>query len=112
MQKILQWVKDNPFLVSLVVWPLITAILTTLTRKRTPAEWELFNMQHPYLANVVRILRAAGLDLPKLLKTFADIFLAQAEKKIGPRPPTLILSEEEEKKDEPKATENKNTENK
>lgn len=68
------------------MWPLVTALINAITRKRTTEEWEKFNQDHPRLANVVRFFRSAGLDVGKVIQSLLGIFLKQVENKIGPNP--------------------------
>ena len=56
------WIKHHPEL----VWPIVTAIVTALMRKRTAAEYAAMP---PRLAAFMRLVGAAGFNLPKVIET-------------------------------------------
>lgn len=62
----LKWIEANPVLFSVVVWPLVTAIITGLFRKRTAEEYAAMP---PRVAAFMRFIGAIGFDAPKALET-------------------------------------------
>ena len=52
---------------ALVGWPLVSAILNVLIRRKSPEEWEKWALQKPKLAFVIEVLRAMGVDPQKAL---------------------------------------------
>lgn len=63
-------IQHKSILLGLIFWPLITAVMNVMLRKKTAEEWEAWAMAKPALAFVVEVLRAAGLDPAKLLVAF------------------------------------------
>lgn len=58
-----------------LIWPLLSALLAVLSRKKTAQEWEAWALQQPVGALVIEVARAAGFDLPKIfvaLKRYSD----------------------------------------
>lgn len=63
---ILAWVRNNPVFFTLVVWPIITGIVTSIFRKPTAEEYAQMS---PRWAAFRRFIAAIGLDIPKTLET-------------------------------------------
>lgn len=63
-------VQHQSILLGLVFWPLLTAVMNIMLRKKSAAEWEAWAMSKPALALLVEMLRALGLDPAKLLLAF------------------------------------------
>jgi hypothetical protein len=57
-------------MMAVVGWPLISAILNLMLRKKTPEEWEKWAMSKPGLALLTELTRALGLDPKKALVAF------------------------------------------
>ncbi len=51
-------------------WPLVSATLAVLSRKKTAQEWEAWALKSPVLAFLIEVARAAGLDPVKMLSAF------------------------------------------
>lgn len=88
----LQWIEQNPVLFSVVVWPLVTAIVTAFFRKRTAEEYAAMP---PRLAAFMRFVGAIGFDAPKALETVRLMVTggvpSDAKPKPPPKPPVLPL---------------------
>jgi hypothetical protein len=63
-------IQHKSILLGLIFWPLITAVMNVMLRKKTAEEWEAWAMAKPALAFLVEVLRAAGLDPSKLMVAF------------------------------------------
>lgn len=63
-------IQHKSILLGLIFWPLITAVMNVMLRKKTAEEWEAWAMAKPALAFLVEVLRAAGLDPSKLMIAF------------------------------------------
>lgn len=79
-------VQNWGLVMSLLVWPILTALLTVALRKKTPEEWEAWAMTKPLLAFVVEVMRAAGIDTAKLLVASHRF----AQRRAGVVPPDAI----------------------
>lgn len=51
-------------------WPIVSATLAVLSRKKTAQEWETWALKSPVLAFLIEVARAAGLDPIKVLSAF------------------------------------------
>lgn len=51
-------------------WPIVSATLAVLSRKKTAQEWEAWALKSPVLAFLIEVARAAGLDLVKIFGAF------------------------------------------
>lgn len=85
MNKILDWIAANPTLFALVVWPLITGVVTAIFRKPTAEEYAAMN---PRWAAFRRLIGAIGLDVPKALET-VRLVLTGGKPDDAPKPPSL-----------------------
>jgi len=79
-------IQNWGLVMSLLIWPILTAMLTVALRKKTPEEWEAWAMTKPFLAFIVEVMRAAGIDTAKLLVA-AHRF---AQRRAGVVPPDAI----------------------
>lgn len=70
LQKALIYKPLAIVLMSLIGWPLISAILNVMLRKKTSEEWEAWAMSKPALALTVELLRALGVDTKKAVVAF------------------------------------------
>lgn len=60
-------IQHQDVLLGLVFWPLITASINVMLRRKTAEEWEAWAVSKPVLAFLVEVSRAAGFDPAKLL---------------------------------------------
>lgn len=67
-----------PLIASLILYPLLTAALNWALWWDTPAHWDAFAAAHPGLAFLIRILRAAGPHLRKLVVAWRDYAAARS----------------------------------
>lgn len=51
-------------------WPIVSATLAVLSRKKTAQEWETWALKSPVLAFLIEIARAAGFDIVKMMSAF------------------------------------------
>ena len=54
-------------LMATVGWPILSAILNVLLRKKTPEQWEAWAEKKPGMALVVELMRALGADPSKAM---------------------------------------------
>lgn len=69
MQAVIDWANRNPIVVNVLVWPLITAVLTWAFKPRTPEEYQRMGR----LGSVLKVLGALGIDVPVLLQGLKEI---------------------------------------
>lgn len=86
MNLILAWVEAHPTTFALVVWPLITAIVTWLFKPRTAADYAKLP---PKVAGLLRLIGALGFDVPNVLKALRALFgnAPPAPPALGSSPP-------------------------
>lgn len=63
-------IQHQSILLGLVFWPLVTALLNVMLRRKSAEAWELWAMGKPSLAFLIEVSRAAGFDPAKLLIAF------------------------------------------
>lgn len=85
MKHLTDWIAANPLLFTVVVWPLVSAIVTTILRKPTAEEYARMN---PRVAALRRFIAAIGLDAPKALETIR-LFLSGGVPGV-PAAPTIL----------------------
>lgn len=66
MNAVVSWVEAHPVIFAVVIWPLVTGIVTSVLRKPTAEEYARMN---PRVAALRRFIAAIGLDVPKVLET-------------------------------------------
>lgn len=54
-------------LMATVGWPILSAVLNVLLRKKTPEQWEAWAEKKPGMALVVELMRALGADPSKAM---------------------------------------------
>lgn len=85
MDKFMQFVATYwPVFMLLVGWPVITGVLNWYLWWDTPAHWDEFQAAHPKLAFLVRLNRAWGPHLRKVVVAWRDY---AASKSGGPPSP-------------------------
>ncbi len=65
------WVESHPLTFGLVVWPVLTGAVSWAFKPRTPDEYKSMPR---WLAEGLRLLAAAGLDVPKIMSIVASLF--------------------------------------
>lgn len=82
-QAILSWFSANhPILLIYFFWPLVTALLSIAMRRKLPEKWQAWAMKYPKLAFVIELLKAWGLNLPKVF----ELMQRYAMRKAGESP--------------------------
>lgn len=69
MQAVIDWANRNPIVVNVLVWPLITAVLTWAFKPRTPEEYQRMGR----IGSVLKVLGAIGIDVPVLLQGLKEL---------------------------------------
>lgn len=60
-------VQHQSVILGLVFWPLITAIMNVMLRRKSAEAWESWALSKPVPAFIVEVVRAAGFDPAKLM---------------------------------------------
>lgn len=97
MAHVTDWISKNPVLFSMVLWPLVTGLVTWLFKPRTP---EQYAAMPSFIRSVLKLLGALGLDAPHVLEGIKEllklpapaqaktpIFATQAVKNANSLPP-------------------------
>jgi len=61
---VLAWVNTHPYFAAAILWPVVTALVTTIFHSRTPSEYA---SRPPRVAALFKLLAAVGVDTPKLV---------------------------------------------
>lgn len=70
--------QHHEWVCALLLWPILSATVNVMLRKKTPEEWEQWALSKPVLAFGVEVCRAAGLDPVKLLTAFQRLAARRA----------------------------------
>ncbi len=70
LSKLLAFYREHEALLNFLFWPLLTALLNILLKKKSAEEWERWAMSKPLGAFFVEVLRAVGLDPSKITLAF------------------------------------------
>lgn len=73
------WEKHGVFFLA-AAWPIATAILNVVLRKKTAEEWVAFAEKYPRTAGIIRLLRASGLDPVKVVQATKETVKGEAAK--------------------------------
>jgi hypothetical protein len=70
MSSVSDWISKNPVLFSLIIWPLLTGIITWLFKPRTAEQYAAMN---PKIAAVLKFLGSTGWDVPHMLDAIYEL---------------------------------------
>lgn len=88
LEKLIQIKAVAALLMATIGWPILSAVLNILSRKKTPEQWEAWALSKPLFALGVELMRALGADPKKAMLAFRNY----AQRKAGEAPaavPTL-----------------------
>jgi len=80
MEPIMQFWEEHGVMVLATLWLVLSAVINSLLRTRTPEGWVELGMNYPRLAAVIKFLRAIGVDPVKAVKAIAQLISGKAEK--------------------------------
>jgi hypothetical protein len=86
MEDVVNWIEAHPVLFAVVLWPMITALVTWFTKPKTDDELALMS---PRAAAFWRLVRKAGFDSKGVLDALH--VLLRRKPPAPPGPPTLRL---------------------
>lgn len=89
MQDLIQFYDAHYLVVWAVAWLLLSALFNVLTRFKTPEKWVEFGENYPRVQNVIRLMRALGIDPVKAIKSLGDFLTGKATSTQPDRPPVL-----------------------
>jgi hypothetical protein len=64
------WISKNPVLFTMVIWPVVTGIVTWLFKPRSPEQYAAMPAR---LGAVLKLIAAFGLDAPRVLEGLQQI---------------------------------------
>jgi len=78
MNQAIAWVEANPLLMTVIMWPLLTALFTALFKPRTPEQYAAIASKDPAWfyerwVEVLRLVGAIGIDPVKALQIVKNI---------------------------------------
>lgn len=91
--KLMEYKAITAVVMAAIGWPLLTAVLNLMLRKKTSEEWEAWAMKKPGLALGIELLRAMGVDTRKALL----VWQRYAQRKAGEQPPAAAVAVATEK---------------
>jgi hypothetical protein len=62
-----EFASAHPEIVTLIIYPVATAVLTFFFKPRTKEEMETLHKERPFFAKVIEITSRAGVDVPGLV---------------------------------------------
>lgn len=75
MNAFTSWVNANPVLFTVVLWPVVSGLVTALFKSRTPEEYAAMN---PRVAAVLKLVGSLGLDVPNMLNALKQVVAGHA----------------------------------
>ena len=63
----LEYLRNNPALTSVVVWPILTAIITSLFGPRSTEQWDALKAKSQFRYNVAQFFSSWGIDVPQFV---------------------------------------------
>ncbi len=91
--KLMEYKAITALVMATIGWPLLTAVLNLMLRRKTPEEWEAWAMKKPGLALGVELLRALGVDTRKAVLGWQRY----AQRKAGEQPSAATVAAATEK---------------
>jgi hypothetical protein len=82
LEKLIHIKAVAALLMATVGWPILSAVLNLLSRKKTPEQWEAWALSKPMLALGFELMRALGADPKKAMVAFRNY----AQRKAGEAP--------------------------
>jgi hypothetical protein len=82
------WVGAGTAVLPVIGWPLISAVVNGLLRKKSAQEWEMWALQKPGLALGVELGRAMGVEPSKIIVAFQRY----AARRAGETPKDVIAT--------------------
>jgi hypothetical protein len=89
MQDLIQFYDAHQIVIWAVAWLLLSALFNVLTRFKTPEQWVEFGEKYPRVQNIIRLMRAVGIDPVKAIKAIGDALSGKASSTQPDRPPIL-----------------------
>jgi hypothetical protein len=97
MDAAIQFWNDHQVTITAITLWLLSGIFNFLTRFKTPEEWVEFGERYPRIQNVIRAIRALGLDPVKLISVLGEILTHRAAASKSDRPKALQAAEKDSK---------------
>lgn len=63
----LEYLRSHPELTQLLIWPVLTAVITGLFGPRSSEEWEALKAKSKWRYEVAQFLSAWGIDTPQFI---------------------------------------------
>jgi len=89
MEDILQFYDNHHAAILATLWFVLTLLFNLLTRFKTPEQWVEFGGKYPRLQNIIRLIRALGIDPVKAIKALGSIIRNQSNDTHKDRPRLL-----------------------
>ncbi len=87
MQEVLTWMREHHEFMSLIAWPLMTALVTLIFKPRTPEQYEALAQHWPRLARALILIAALGFDPIKATKAARQLVDGKPDPKKSPSIP-------------------------
>ena len=79
MTSLIDFARANPLVMTAIVWPLLSALLTAVFKPRTEEQYVALAVKHPRLADFWRFIGAIGFDPVKAVQMLARMLTPVAE---------------------------------
>jgi hypothetical protein len=89
MQDLIQFYDAHYLVIWAVTWLVLSALFNVLTRFKTPEQWVEFGEKHPRVQNIIRLMRALGIDPVKAIKALGAFLAGKSTSTQPDRPPIL-----------------------
>jgi len=89
MEDLVKFWNDNNIWITAVGWFLLTALFNVLTRFKTPEQWVEFGEKYPRVQNLIRLMRAIGIDPVKAISAIGAFLSGKSQQTQPDRPGIL-----------------------
>lgn len=89
MEDVIRFYDENHVWILATLWFILTALFNLLTRFKTVEQWVAFGEKYPRIQNLIRLMRALGIDPVKAIKAFGAFLSGKSQQTQQDRPGIL-----------------------
>jgi hypothetical protein len=89
MEDAIRFYNEHQELVWAIVWLVLTMVFNIATRFKTPEQWVEFGEKYPRIQNLIRLMRAVGIDPVKAIRALGAFLSGKSQATKTDRPSIL-----------------------
>ena len=89
MEDLIKFYDANHVWILATLWFILTAAFNVLTRFKTPEKWVEFGEKYPRIQNIIRLMRALGIDPVKAVIAFGSFLSGKSKQTQVDRPAVI-----------------------